>query len=49
MRSDRSQRIPQGSALAVVQIDGAATASALETLRGVEAILQVHMVNLDGN
>jgi len=48
-RSDRSQRIPQGSALAVVQIDGAATASALETLRGVEAILQVHMVNLDGN
>ena len=46
-RSDRSHRVPQGSALAVVQIDGRITEAALDALRGVESILQVHLVNLD--
>ncbi|MBX6360871.1 MAG: phosphoglycerate dehydrogenase [Acidobacterium ailaaui] len=46
-RSDRSHRIPQGNALAVVQIDGSVTPSVLEALKNVEAILQVHLVNLD--
>jgi D-3-phosphoglycerate dehydrogenase len=45
-RSDRSQRVPQGSALAVVQIDGEVSTSALDALRGIEAVLQVHLVKL---
>ncbi|HEX3438518.1 MAG TPA: phosphoglycerate dehydrogenase [Pseudacidobacterium sp.] len=48
-RSDRSERVPQGNALAVVQIDGSVTASVLDALRGVDAILQVHLVDLDGD
>jgi D-3-phosphoglycerate dehydrogenase len=47
-RSDRSHRVPQGNALAVVQIDGTITEPALDALRAVEAILQVHLVDLDG-
>jgi D-3-phosphoglycerate dehydrogenase len=46
--SDRSQRVPQGNALAVVQIDGSVTPSVLDALKDVDAILQVHLVNLDG-
>jgi D-3-phosphoglycerate dehydrogenase / 2-oxoglutarate reductase len=48
-RSTRSQRVPQGQALAVVQIDvqspGDATA-AIEALRKVEAIASVRLVEL---
>lgn len=47
-RSDRSQRVPQGNALAVVQIDGTISDASLEELRAVEAIIQVHLVNLNG-
>ena len=47
-RSVRSQRVPQGNALAVVQIDGSVTDTVLEALRSVDAILQVHLVNLNG-
>ena len=47
-RSDRSHRIPQGNALAVVQIDGSVTPSVLDALRAADAILQVHLVDLDG-
>jgi D-3-phosphoglycerate dehydrogenase len=46
-RSDRSQRVPQGSALAVVQIDGVIAPPALDALRAVDAILQVHLANLE--
>jgi D-3-phosphoglycerate dehydrogenase len=48
-RSTRSQRVPQGQALAVVQIDvpsSAAANSAIETLRKVEAIASVRLVEL---
>ena len=48
-RSTRSQRVPQGQALAVVQIDvpNPATAnSAIEALRKVEAIASVRLVEL---
>jgi D-3-phosphoglycerate dehydrogenase len=46
-RSDRSQRIPQGNALAVVQIDGGVTPAVLDALKSIDAILQVHLVDLD--
>jgi D-3-phosphoglycerate dehydrogenase / 2-oxoglutarate reductase len=48
-RSTRSQRVPQGQALAVVQIDvpnGSAAAPAIEALRKVEAIASVRLVEL---
>ncbi len=49
-RSTRSQRVPQGQALAVVQIDvqnpGDAT-GAIEALRKVEAIASVRLVELE--
>jgi len=48
-RSTRSQRVPQGQALAVVQIDvpnSAAATSAIEALRKVEAIASVRLVEL---
>lgn len=48
-RSDRSSRVPQGNALAVVQVDGTVTPAVLDALRAVDAILQVHLVNLNGN
>jgi D-3-phosphoglycerate dehydrogenase len=47
-RSDRSHRVPQGNAMAVVQIDGTITDAVLEALRSVDAILQVHLANLNG-
>jgi hypothetical protein len=40
--------VPQGNALAVVQIDGSVTPSVLDALKSVDAILQVHLVDLDG-
>ena len=45
----RSKRVPQGNALAVVQVDGEISPAALEALRGVDAILQVHVVTLNGD
>jgi D-3-phosphoglycerate dehydrogenase len=48
-RSTRSQRVPQGQALAVVQIDvpnGTAASGAIDALRKVEAIASVRLVEL---
>jgi len=48
-RSIRSQRVPQGQALAVVQIDvphAAAAIAAIEALRKVEAIASVRLIEL---
>jgi D-3-phosphoglycerate dehydrogenase len=48
-RSVRSQRVPQGQALAVVQIDvpsASAASAAVEALRRVEAIASVRLVEL---
>jgi D-3-phosphoglycerate dehydrogenase len=48
-RSVRSQRVPQGQALAVVQIDvpsSSAATAAVEALRKVEAIASVRLVEL---
>ncbi|NYF78279.1 phosphoglycerate dehydrogenase [Granulicella arctica] len=48
-RSIRSQRVPQGQALAVVQIDAKDTASAsaaIDALRKVEAIASVRLIEL---
>ncbi len=47
--SSRSQRVPQGQALAVVQIDVPSAASAnaaVEALRKVEAIASVRLIEL---
>ena len=49
-RSTRSQRVPQGQALAVVQIDvrnPGDAAAAIEALRKVEAIVSVRLVELE--
>jgi len=48
-RSVRSQRVPQGQALAVVQIDGkpANAQAAVEALRKVDAIASVRLVDLE--
>ena len=49
-RSTRSQRVPQGQALAVVQIDtqdNGHAAAAIEALRKVEAIASVRLVKLE--
>ena len=49
-RSVRSQRVPQGQALAVVQIDvqnPSEAAAAIEALRKVEAIASVRLVELE--
>lgn len=48
-RAVRSQRVPQGQALAVVQIDvpsGASANAAVEALRKVEAIASVRLIEL---
>jgi D-3-phosphoglycerate dehydrogenase len=48
-RSVRSQRVPQGQALAVVQIDvpsASAASAAVEALRKVEAIASVRLIEL---
>jgi len=47
--SSRAQRVPQGQALAVVQIDvpsAAAANAAIEALRKVEAIASVRLIEL---
>ena len=47
--ASRAQRVPQGQALAVVQIDvpsAQAASAAIDTLRGVEAIASVRLVEL---
>jgi D-3-phosphoglycerate dehydrogenase len=49
-RSVRSQRVPQGQALAVVQIDvqdPCDAAAAIEALRKVDAIASVRLVELE--
>ncbi len=49
-RSVHSQRVPQGQAIAVVQIDvpnAAAAAPAIEALRKVEAIASVRLIELE--
>ena len=49
-RSSRSQRVPQGQAMAVLQVDGrtpgAALSAAVEALRRVEAVVNVRVVEL---
>jgi D-3-phosphoglycerate dehydrogenase len=47
-RSARSHHVPQGTALAVVQVDGAVTATVLDALRAADGIVQVSMVALNG-
>ena len=45
-RSVRSKHVPQGSALAVIQVDGNVTAKALDALRAAEGIVQASIVTL---
>jgi D-3-phosphoglycerate dehydrogenase / 2-oxoglutarate reductase len=45
-RAGRDHRLPQGTALAVVQVDGEVTEAVLKALRGVEAITEVHVASL---
>ena len=47
-RSVRSHRVPQGSALAVVQVDGEVTAKVLDALRAADGIVRVSVVGLNG-
>ena len=42
----REGRVPQGTALAVVQVDGDVTADVLKALRAVEAIKEVRVASL---
>ena len=46
-RSIRSKSVPQGSALAVVQVDGGVTQAVLDTLRAADGITQVALVTLN--
>jgi D-3-phosphoglycerate dehydrogenase len=45
-RAGRDHRLPQGTALAVVQVDGEVTEAVLKALRRVEAIREVHVASL---
>ena len=45
-RAGRDHRLPKGTALAVVQVDGEVTEAVLKALRGVEAITEVHVASL---
>jgi D-3-phosphoglycerate dehydrogenase len=47
-RTDQSKHATQGSALAVVQVDGQVTSRVLETLRLADGIVHVSLVNLSG-
>jgi D-3-phosphoglycerate dehydrogenase len=47
-RSVRSRHVPQGSALAVVQVDGEITSKVLDDLRGADGIVHVGIVSLAG-
>jgi D-3-phosphoglycerate dehydrogenase len=42
----REGRVPQGTALAVVQVDGDVTEDVLKALRAVDAIHEVHLASL---
>jgi D-3-phosphoglycerate dehydrogenase / 2-oxoglutarate reductase len=48
-RPVRSHRVPHGSALAVVQVDGELSGKALDALRAAEGIVQVGLVSLPAN
>ncbi len=45
-RAGSDHRLPKGTALAVVQVDGEVTEAVLRALRGVEAITEVHVASL---
>jgi D-3-phosphoglycerate dehydrogenase len=45
-RANGDRRLPQGTALAVVQVDGEVTEAVLRALRAVEAISEVHVASL---
>ncbi|WP_446744884.1 phosphoglycerate dehydrogenase [Silvibacterium acidisoli] len=45
-RAGRDPRLPKGTALAVVQVDGKVTDKVLDVLRNVEAIIEVHQASL---
>jgi D-3-phosphoglycerate dehydrogenase / 2-oxoglutarate reductase len=45
-RAGRDHRLPQGTALAVVQVDGDVTDAVLAALRKVDAIKEVHVASL---
>ncbi|HZD47573.1 MAG TPA: phosphoglycerate dehydrogenase [Silvibacterium sp.] len=45
-RANGDRRVPQGTALAVVQVDGEVTEAVLRALRNVEAISEVHVASL---
>ncbi len=45
-RTGRDPRVPEGTALAVVQVDGEITDAVLRALRRIEAISEVRMVSL---
>lgn len=45
-RANGDRRLPQGTALAVVQVDGEVTDAVLRALRAVEAISEVHIASL---
>jgi len=45
-RANGDSRVPRGTALAVVQVDGEVTDAVLKALRGVEAISEVHVASL---
>ncbi len=47
-RSVRSKHVPQGSALAVIQVDGNVAAKALDALRAADGIVQASIVTLPG-
>ena len=45
-RANGDRRLPAGTALAVVQVDGVVTDAVLKALRGVEAVSEVHVASL---
>jgi D-3-phosphoglycerate dehydrogenase / 2-oxoglutarate reductase len=47
-RSARSRHIPNGSALAVIQVDGEVTANALDALRTADGVTRAGAVTLNG-
>ncbi len=48
-RAGRSRHIPQGSALAVIQVDGEVTTTVLDALRAADGITHAGVVSLNGN
>jgi D-3-phosphoglycerate dehydrogenase len=45
-RALKEHRVPEGTALAVVQVDGELTDATLRALRKIEAITEVHVASL---